>query len=235
MNILIVDNEKVILETLKKQLAKIAREVKTVDNYDYAKYEILSKKHDVVILDHRLSNDDNEKQGLELIKEVRSRKNKTPIILLTACDLKEISSWESLNSGADDFVKKPYVLADLIARIKLAYRKSFQCNNSSNVLIHEDLELNIDSGRIKIDGKEVLLGKINFLLLKKFMQYPHKIFSSEDLIEYLWGSASLFDKKSLNALRVNIFSLKSFLGNKHNYIHNRYGYGYVFDEEEEES
>ncbi len=234
MDILIIDNETVVLKTLKKQLAKVARNIKTVDNYDDAKYEIMTKKHDVVVLDHQLSENKEEKQGLDLLKEIRTRKNKTPIIVLTAKDIKEISSWNSLNSGADDFIKKPYDLQDLIARIKLAYRKSFQCkNNSSNILIHDDLELNIELGKLKIGEKEVLLGRIDFLILKKFLQYPHKLFSAEDLIEHLWGNTSLFDKKSLNSLRVHICSLKNLLGKDNNYIQNRYGYGYVFDEKDE--
>lgn len=234
MDILIVENEKAVAATLKKQLSKIARQITVVDSYDFAKYEILTKKHDVVILDHQLSSDPNEKQGLDLLREIRFKKNPIPIILLTARDVKEVSSWESLNSGADDFVKKPYNLKDLIARIKLAYRKTFQCNNNSrNVLIHNELELNLDFARLKIDDQERPLGKINFLLLKKFMQYPYKLFSSEDLIEYLWGSSSLFDRKSLNTLRVNISALKQFLGRNHDYIHNRYAYGYIFDDSQE--
>jgi len=234
MDILVVDNEKVILETLKRQLKKIARTVTVVDNYDDAKYQIFAKKHDVVILDHQLSNKPNEKQGLDLLKEVRARKKIIPIILLTAKEIDEISSWESLNSGADDFIKKPYRLEDLVARVKLVYRKTFQCNNNaSNVLIHENLELHLDSGRLKINEEEILLGRIDLLLLKKFLQYPYKVFSAEDLIEYLWGSMSLFNKKSLNSLRVHICSLKNHLGDKNLYIHNRYGYGYVFDDKEE--
>lgn len=234
MDILIVDNETVVLETLRKQLSKIARNITIVDNYDDAKYKIFTQKYDVILLDHQLSNNANDKQGLDLLKKVRARKNQTPILLLTARDISEITSWDTLNLGADDFIKKPYALNDLIARIKLAYRKTFQCkNNSSNILIHDDLELNIETGKIKIDEKEILLGRIDLLILKKFLQYPYKLFSAEDLIEYLWGNTSLFTKKSLNSLRVHICSLKNLLGKNRNYIHNHYGYGYVFDEKED--
>lgn len=233
MNLLIIDNEKVVLRTLKKQLSKIARKIETIDTYEEAKDHILSKNFDVVLLDHQLSIDDSSKQGLDLLKEVRSQRNKTPIILLTARDIEEINSWDTLDSGADDFIKKPYLIDDLIARIKLAYRKSFHCNfNSSSVLIYDDIELNIETRKVRVKGKESVLAEKDTLLLSKFLKYPHKLFSAEDLIRYLWIDADVYNKKNMNALRVNVCSLKSVLRDE-KYIHNRYGYGYIFDETQE--
>ena len=168
---------------------------------------------------------------MDFVKELRQKDINTPCIMLTGKSIHDITPWEVLDSGSDDFIKKPYRVEELIARIKLAYRRSFSCkSNASNILTHNEISLDLNKKSVFVGNKKIILGKSLFLILTKFLKDPHKLITIECFIEYLWGENALFDKKSINILRVHICKLKKFL--KDEYIKNIYGYGYIFEEKE---
>lgn len=105
MRALLIDDEKIILKNLTKQLTDQKWNVDTSDNYKEASDKLLNSSYDIVICDHRLSNNPDDKKWLDLIKEARDYWNKSPVILLTWRGVDEISPWEALNAWFDDFIK----------------------------------------------------------------------------------------------------------------------------------
>ncbi len=231
MKILIVDDDISLLNILKRHLINVFDDIFISNNYEDAKNLILHKSIDIVVCDHHLSNIPR-KQGIDLLENIRKQNITIPFIILTGVSHDEITSWKALNLGSDDFIIKPYVKEDIIARIKLAYRRSLKCkNNSSGILRHKNISLDSDLKKLSINSKTTKLSRILFLLIVEFLKTPNKLISNEHFIEYLWGENALFEKSSINSLRVHVCKLKYIL-EKGEYIKNIYGLGYIFDEED---
>lgn len=230
MKILILDDEYEVLKSIKKQLKEFSEEIFCVDSYESAYKLSETQIFDLIICDHHLSANPNAKQGMDFIRSLRQRRIQTPILLLTARSMEEITPWEALDAGVDDFLKKPYHKEELIARLKSIVRRSFQCSgNATNTISHKGITIDLSNKRIFLGKKEIFLGNILFLLLKQFIKKPDHLISHEFFIEYLWGESALYDKQSSNTLRVHINHLKNALGIKYGKnIKTVYGSGYMW-------
>ncbi len=230
MKILIIDDDLLILSILEKQLKHIADEIVVINKYENAEDLILTKNFDVIVCDHRLSNESG-RQGLDLIKKMRAKKIHTPILLLTGRNMDEITPWDALDSGSDDFLKKPYRAEELIARIKLIYRRNFKFEEpQKNIIKYKNIHLDVNSMDLIINKRCIKLGRILFLLMLQFLKRPYKLMPNKSLVEYLWGKETTAKKGSINSLRVYIHNLKNILGKNSGYIRSMYSCGYVFDE-----
>lgn len=139
--------------------------------------------YDLVILDWQLP----ELSGLDLLKKLRAQGDKTPVIMLTGkklIDEKELG----LDSGADDYLTKPFHVKELTARIRSLLRRS--SGSATNVLRVREIELDPSSFTVKKNGMEVQLAKREFAVLEFFMRNPNKVFSVEALLERVWASES---------------------------------------------
>lgn len=183
--ILIVDDEKPIVDILKFNLQKEGFE--TIEAYDGATglQLAMEKNPDLILLDVMLP----EMDGFTVCKEIRV-KSQVPIILLTARE-EEVDKVLGLELGADDYITKPYSVRELLARIKANLRRTKKVQTIS-ALDHSGMitygRLNIDTERFEVtkDGKPVEITVREFELLKFLASQPDKIFSREKLLEKVW-------------------------------------------------
>lgn len=183
MNILIVEDE----VRLAQALGQIMKEQKYsadivhdgVDGFDYA----MSGQYDVVILDVMLPGMD----GFEVVKKMRSEKNATPVIMLTARDETQYKV-RGLDCGADDYLTKPFISEELLARVRALSRRQ------GEVVVDElefaDLKLSLATNTLYCGAKSVHLGFKEFEVMRILMSYPQIITTKEDLIIKVWGTES---------------------------------------------
>lgn len=177
-----------------------------------------SSKYDLVILDWMLPH----VSGLEVLQQMRARNNRTPVIMLTAKD-SEDDKEKGLDSGADDYVTKPFSLRELSARTRAALRRSSQA--AKTVLTAGDVELDPISRTVTRGSVEVHLEPREFNLLEFFMRHPQQVFSADALIDRVWPSDTLI---STDAIRTYIKILRKKLDNEKS-IQNVRGVGYKFE------
>lgn len=233
MRALLIDDEKIILKNLTKQLTDEKWNVDTSDNYKEASDKLLNSSYDIVICDHRLSNNPDDKKWLDLIKEARDYWNKSPVILLTWRGVDEISPWEALNAWFDDFIKKPYEFKELMSRIMAIIRRQFPSETIKNTLIHWDISIELDTRKVEVWWINIKLWNTLFLILIKLLKERWKIITQERLIEYIWWDSALYHNQSSTTLRVHMTYLKKAMWKKFSdKVKTIHWVGYLFDEEE---
>lgn len=181
MRLLLVEDEKQLSEALQQILIKNKYSVDAVysgdDGLDYA----LTDVYDVIILDIMLP----KLSGLDILRKIRSEKISTPVILLTAKGSVE-DKILGLDSGADDYLPKPFVPDELLARLRALTRRNGEFINE-NILEFSDIKLNLSTYGMEANGSSITLTQKEFEILKYFMQRPKLVVSKDDLITKLWG------------------------------------------------
>ena len=202
MRILIADDERELAKALKTVLERSKYTVDTVftgaDALEYG----LQGVYDGLILDIMMPGMD----GLEVLRALRDRGIATPVMLLTARG--EVSDRVTgLEAGADDYLPKPFAMAEFLARVKALLRRSG--SYAADVLAVGDLQL--DSGAYELRGPKgaAKMNNKEFQLLELFMRSPRRIFSTDDLMEKLWGWDS---EAEINVVWTNIANLRRKLG-----------------------
>ena len=190
--ILVVEDDRSVAAIVSYTLSKEGYKLYTVDCAEDAEAYALSKKPDLIIIDWVLytHDDDNvaNSDGVILCRKLRARpetKN-TPIIMLSSKD-KEYDRVTGLNSGADDYVTKPFSSAELAARVKAVIRR-IRPAFCEEVLEYRDIVLNITNSSVHRNGKRLNLSPIEFKLLLTFMSSPGKVHTRDDLIGRVWDS-----------------------------------------------
>ena len=187
--ILIVDDEKPIVEILMYNLQREGYNTLEANDGLEAVNIALEKKPDLILLDIMLPKMD----GLAVCKRIRQSLN-IPILMISAKD-EEIDKILGLELGADDYITKPFSVRELMARIKANLRK-IEANNlkdevkdevSSNVMKIGDLTLNLDKFEVKVKGQAVDLTLREFEVLKYLAGQPGQVVTREILLEKVWG------------------------------------------------
>ena len=183
MNILVVEDEKKLADSLCEILRSQKYNCDVVyngaDGLDYAETGI----YDVIVLDEMLP----KLSGFDIIKALRAKHVNTPIIILTALD--DISDKiVGLDYGADDYMTKPFVKQELLARIRALSRRK------GDVIIDEitfgDLKLNLNEYTLYCNKKSIRISSKEFEIMRLLLSNPSQIFSKEDLITKVWGYLS---------------------------------------------
>ena len=181
MKLLLVEDEKQLSEALQQILIKNKYSVDAVYNGDEGLDYALTGVYDVIILDIMLP----KLNGIEILKMVRKRKISTPVILLTAKGSVE-DRILGLDSGADDYLPKPFSPDELLARLRALTRRNGDFINE-NILEFSDIKLNLSTYDMEINDNSITLTQKEFEILKYFMQRPKLVVSKDDLITKLWG------------------------------------------------
>lgn len=181
MRLLLVEDEKQLSEALQQILIRNKYSVDAVYNGDEGLDYSLTGVYDVIILDIMLP----KLNGLEILKMIRRRKISTPVILLTAKDSVE-DKILGLDSGADDYLPKPFSPDELLARLRALTRRNGDFINE-NILEFSDIKLNLSTYDIEVNDNSITLTQKEFEILKYFMQRPKLVVSKDDLITKLWG------------------------------------------------
>ncbi len=224
MRILLIEDDKKISAAVAKGLRAEGYAVDTAG--DGVKGEELAfvNDYDVIILDIMLPKQDGWKTCLNLRKE----KVLTPILMLTALD--DVSDRiRGLDSGADDYLPKPFHFGELLARIRSLIRRSSEIKSS--VINMYGVTLDLNNHKASREGIEVNLSTKEFALLELFMMNPNKILSRELISEHLWDMN--FDPKS-NVIESFIKFLRQKIDKNFDkpLIHTIRGSGYIFSDKE---
>jgi two-component system, OmpR family, phosphate regulon response regulator PhoB len=181
--VLIVDDEVAIVTMLRYNLEKEGFAVCEAADGEEALTRIAERKPDVVLLDWMLP----LVSGIEVCRQIRRAPNlrSLPVIMLTARG-EEGDRVRGLNSGADDYVVKPFSLGELVARLRAVIRRA-QPNAGEEVLRYADVTMDLIAHRVTRAGEPVHLGPTEFRLLRHFLQHPARVFSREQLLDRIWG------------------------------------------------
>ena len=209
MQILIVEDDKKLALALKQILIEADYQVDAVHDgqsgLDYA----LSGIYDVIILDAMLPKMD----GFTVAKELRRAQISTPILLLTARDAIR-DKLAGLDSGADDYMTKPFSPAELLAHLRALLRRQGQV--VFETLTFEDVTLNLESHDLICDENSIHLGFKEFSLARIFLSNPTQVITKEQLIAKVWGVDS-------SAMDNNVEAYVSFLRKKLRFLGSRVG------------
>jgi two-component system response regulator MprA len=223
MRILAVDDDSEILDVLSRGLTFEGYEVDTAEEGSSAINLFKERAPDLVLLDVMMPGMD----GLEVCREMRKVRD-TPILMLTAKDA--ISDRVSgLDSGADDYIVKPFELEELLARIRAHLRRTMV--GEAQLLQFADLTLNTATHEVKRNGQLIELTSKEFELLQLFMQHPRQVLSREVIYDKVWGYD--FGGES-NIIEVYVRYLRSKLEatGRSKLIHTVRGVGYALRETE---
>ena len=198
--ILIAEDEARIASFLEKGLRAEGFDTVVVDDGAAAATRARDGDFDLLVLDLGLPS----KHGLDVLAELRERGEKLPVVILTADDETE-STVKGLEGGADDYVVKPFVLRELIARIRARLRQS----PASTVRVG-DVSLDLHAHEFTLaDGKIVQLPPREFSLAEVFMRNPDRVLTREELLDTVWGDDA---EASRSLVEVYVFYLRRKLG-----------------------
>ena len=180
--ILIVEDEKDIRDLIIYSLEGKGYQTISADDGEKAIKMLKENKPDLIILDWMLPS----VSGLEICRSIRRDINtkNIPIIMLTA-KITEEDKVLGLDSGADDYITKPFSTAELSSRVKAILRRIERNNNKK--LKYADIEMDLVAHKIIRNGRKIKLGPKEFKLLKNFLEQPQRVFSRDQLLDKIWG------------------------------------------------
>lgn len=221
--ILIVEDEKPIRDMVFFALGNEGYSIiEAVDGKDAAKKLMLGNP-DMILMDWMLP----DVTGLELTRRIKRDEftRDIPIIMLTA-RTEERDKVEGLDSGADDYITKPFSIKELTARIRAVLRRA---DNSSvdNKISYGNLTLDLDAHHLQIGDEKIEMGPTEFKLIEFFMTHPDKVYSRAQLLDYVWGRSKFVEERTVD---VHILRLRKLLKpyQCHSMLHTIRGYGYRF-------
>lgn len=197
--VLVVDDEPPIRRFLRTSLGAAGYRVAVAENAAEATAMLATEKPDAIILDLGLP----DRSGLDVIAEIRMR-SPVPIIVLSARD-DERSKVEALDLGADDYISKPFGMAELTARLRAALRHAFQVQGEFAVFASGDLTVDLVRRHVTRAGDEIKLSPKEFDLLKHLVTHAGKVLTHRHLLREVWGPAHSDD---VQYLRVFIRGLR---------------------------
>ncbi len=180
MRILIAEDEVEIAKALKVMLERSKYSVDIVHNGIDALDYITTSAYDAIVLDIMMPGMD----GLKVLEKARAEGISTPVLFLTAKGQLE-DRVAGLNAGADDYLPKPFATAELIARVKALTRRSDAY--APVVLSLGKTKLDCNSYELSNGGNPIRLNNKEYQMMELFMRHPHQIFSTEHLMEKIWG------------------------------------------------
>lgn len=222
MKILLVEDEPEIRTVVKKFLEDERYLVETAENYQLGLEKIISYEYDCILLDIMLP----DGNGMDLLREIKNSHKKDPVIILSANDSVD-DKVNGLEIGADDYLAKPFHLAELLARIKSVIRRKHQ--DGENTIRYKNIVVFPDLRKVKIDDVELILNRKEYDLLYYFIINPDKTLQKTMLAEAIWGDY-IDQADSLDFIYSQIKNLRKKLkqNNSQADFQAVYGIGYKF-------
>lgn len=218
-SILIVEDDMNINGLLKEALEKVDYLCTQAFSGTEARMLLAMNRYSVVLLDLMLPGISGE----EVLQEIRKQGN-TPVIILTAKDTID-DKVEVLQSGADDYVMKPFDIKEVLARVAVQIRR-MEGSFSEGNLIYQGLELDRENFCVRVDQTELpKITRQEFSILELLLKHPKKVFSKEEIFEYAWEEAYMGETKTLDVHISNIRKKIKSVTSKE-YIETIWGIGY---------
>ena len=202
MRILLIEDDTVLGAAVRDQIAADGRSVDWVMRLDAADDALRGAAFDLILLDLMLP----DGRGIAFLKRLRGRGDVTPVIILTALD--QLSDRiEGLNAGADDYLVKPFDLAELSARIGSVARR--YSGNPNPIVTHGPLQIDLAARSVLRDGRPVALTAREWALFEAFLARPGQLLSKPQLEEKLYA---FDDEIGSNTIEVHVSRLRKKLG-----------------------
>ena len=204
-SVLVVDDEPAQREVLAYNLESEGfRVIKAADGNE-ALLLIEEEQPDLILLDWMLPGT----SGIEICRQIKSRPafRMTPVIMLSARS-EEVDKVRGLETGADDYISKPYSIIELLARVKAHLRRSRPATMGER-LIYNDILLDSETHKVFRGEKELKLGPTEFRLLTTFMEKPGRVWSRDQLLDRVWGRDIYVDTRTVD---VHVGRLRKVLG-----------------------
>ncbi|MGM0594731.1 MAG: phosphate regulon transcriptional regulator PhoB, partial [Pseudomonadota bacterium] len=192
--ILLVEDEAAIREMTAMALERAGFEVEEAEDAQQAERAVADNLPDLILLDWMLPGT----SGVELARRFRrdDYTKEVPIIMLTARS-EEDDRIRGLESGADDYVTKPFSPRELIARIKAVIRRASPEQDEGQLEV-DGLVLDTHSHRISVNGHRVEMGPTEFRLLQFFMAHPERVYSRSQLLDRVWSRGSFVEERTVD-------------------------------------
>ena len=219
MRLLVVEDEKKLNELITKKLEKEYYGVDSCFDGEEAIRYVEGTEYDAIILDIMLPKFD----GFEVIKRIRAKKNKVPILLLTARDNID-DKVKGLDYGADDYLVKPFIFEELMARIRVLLRRN--SGNADNIITIANLKVDLDAKTVFRDDLLIKLSGREYSILEYLIRNKGKILSRERIEDHIWN----YDYEGgTNVIDVYIRYLRKKIDDSYTpkLIHTIRGLGYV--------
>jgi len=182
MHILLVEDEARLAAAVRRVLEEESHVVDVVDDGGEALIQATTEEYDLIILDVMLPGLD----GYEVARRLRKRENTTPILMLTARDSVQ-DRVTGLDAGADDYLVKPFALAELLARVRALTRRAQMVTGEPGKLQIGDLELDLRTREAVRQGKRIELTSREFALLETLMRHPGQVLTRSQLLDRVWS------------------------------------------------
>jgi len=222
MKILVIEDELALLEEIKQFLLKEDFVVETADTFDVAEDKIAIYHYDIAIVDITLPGG----SGLELIQSLKQRNSDTGILIISAKNSLD-DKLTGLDIGADDYITKPFHLAELNARIKaLIRRRNFK--GAMDITFNE-IRINPQEKTVMVNDTNLTLTKKEYELLQFFIANKNRLLTKESIAEHLWGDdIDLVDNFDFIYTHINNLRKKIEAVGGTDYLTTVYGMGYKF-------
>ena len=203
--VLVVEDEDALATLLDYNLSKEGYTVFLAPDGEEALLRVDEEEPDLIVLDWMLP----KVSGIEVCRRLRQgpKTRNLPIIMLTARG-EETDRIRGLDTGADDYVVKPFSMSELTARVRAVLRR-IRPGLTEDVARYGDIVMDRVAHRVRRNGKEVHLGPTEFRLLDHFMRHPGRVFSREQLLDAVWGSEIYVEARTVD---VHIGRLRKALG-----------------------
>jgi two-component system response regulator MprA len=219
--VLVVDDDRAVRESLRRSLEFNGYDVALAGDGAEALATISSSRPDAVVMDVMMPRLD----GLETTRALRTAGHDVPILVLTARDAVG-DRVEGLDAGADDYLTKPFALAELLARLRALLRRTVQPGDADEVLSFADLSMDVATREVRRGDRQIELTRTEFTLLEMFLRRPRRVLERSFILEEVWG----YDfPTSANSLEVYVGYLrrKTEAEGEPRLIHTVRGVGYV--------
>jgi len=224
IRILVVEDEPKVASFIKRGLEENGFTVEIAFDGSVGKKMFDAGEYDALILDINLP----FKNGIELCKEIRNSNQKIPVLMLTAFGTTE-DKLAGFDSGADDYLVKPFEFRELLARIRVLLKRSSASVSSGSILKIADLEMNLHSYEVARGGRKIELTQKEFSLLEYFIRNKGRVLSRIDIAEKVWDIT--FDTgTNIIDVYVNFLRKKIDKDFPEKLIHTQTGVGYVMKE-----
>ncbi|EBA07188.1 phosphate regulon transcriptional regulator PhoB [Sagittula stellata] len=192
--VLLVEDEPAQREVLSYNLEAEGFRVASAGNGEEALLMMAEENPDIVVLDWMLPN----VSGIEVCRQIKTKPEtrNVPIIMLSARS-EEVDRVRGLETGADDYVVKPYSVVELMARVRAQLRRA-RPSAAGLRLEYEDIVLDSETHRVTRNGKPLKLGPTEFRLLTTFMEKPGRVWSREQLLDRVWGRDIYVDTRTVD-------------------------------------
>jgi two-component system alkaline phosphatase synthesis response regulator PhoP len=190
--VLVIEDNHDLAAGLESNLQLEGYQVQCCHNGGAALEDIEQFGPDLIILDMMLP----EKDGFQILTEIRKTRNETPILCLTARG-EEIDKVRALRSGADDYVTKPFGLMELLARVEAVLRRSSAPGDNTNLGFGE-VTVCIESREVHLAGKEIVLAPKEFELLAALLANPNVVISRQQLMKTAWGHSAAIVSRTVD-------------------------------------